>query len=133
MREREMRQRVDRFLQTRLRSLLLPATIGLGLGVAGCPGDALDASEDGGQTAKNDGPSADQQLPPDTKLTDAGSVGSDAGGAVALYMAQIRDAGTTLPDSGMVLRYMAQMPPDAGPDLDRVVAIYMAQIPVPRS
>jgi hypothetical protein len=47
-------------------------------------------------------------------------------------MAQMPDASTALPDSGMVLRYMAQQPKDAGADLGRFAALYMAQLPVPR-
>ena len=145
MREREMRQRVERFLQTRLRSMLMPATLGLGLAIGGCNSDAMDASDDGGQTAKKDTGSADKQSPPDTKFSDAGNQAPDTGTAGMKYLAQIPDAGRELPiavpdymaqipaDSGVALRYMAQQPRDAGPDLDRIVAIYMAQLPVPRS
>jgi hypothetical protein len=132
MREREMRQRVERFFQTRLRSMVMPATLGLGLALAGCDSDALDLSDDGGETAKKDAGSADQQLPPDSKLADASGYGADIGGAVMMYMAQMADAGTVLPDSGTVLRYMAQQPKDAGEDLGRFPTLYMAQLPVPR-
>jgi hypothetical protein len=133
MREQEMRQRVERFFQTRLRSMVLPATLGLCLAVGGC-GDGLNTSDDGGPTANDDGASADGQLPPDARFADAKSTSPDLGGAVAMYMAQMTtDASTSLPDSGMVLRYMAQQPRDASPDLNRVVALYMAQLPVPRS
>jgi|WetSurMetagenome_2_1015567.scaffolds.fasta_scaffold828729_1 hypothetical protein len=112
MQEREMRQRVERFLKTRLRSMLLPATLGLGMALAGCDGDAMNADDDGGAA--------------DT--------------ATMKYMAQIPDAGPELPlaqpdymaqipDSGLVARYMAQML-DAGRDLG-MVAVYIAQIPRP--
>jgi hypothetical protein len=122
MREREMRQRVERFLQTRLRSMLLPATLGLGLAIGACNSDALNADDGGDQTAKK-----------------------DSGSAAMKYMAQIPEAGPELPaatpdymapipaDSGVVLRYMAQMPADAAPEVQRVVALYMAQLPVPRT
>jgi len=118
MREREMRQRVERFLQTRLRSMLLPATLGLGLAVGACNSDPLSADDGGNQDAKQ-----------------------DSGSVTTKYMAQIPDAGPELPlampdymaqmppDSGPVLRYMAQMPPDAAPDSGRSVALYMAQLP----
>jgi hypothetical protein len=123
MREREMRQRVERFLQARLRNMLLPATLGLGLAVGACNSDAL-STDDGGN-------------PPANK---------DSGSIATKYMAQIPDAGPELPqpmpdymaqmpdanlklDTGMVLRYMAQMPADAAPDLGRNVALYMAQLP----
>jgi hypothetical protein len=42
------------------------------------------------------------------------------------------DLTTLLPDSEMVLRCMTQQPKDAGEDLARYVALYMAQLPVPR-
>jgi hypothetical protein len=47
-------------------------------------------------------------------------------------MAQMPDASTALPDSGMALRYMAQQPKDAGADLGRFATLYYAQIPVSR-
>jgi hypothetical protein len=43
-------------------------------------------------------------------------------------MAQMPDANTKL-DTGMVLRYMAQMPPDAS----EPVAVYMAPLPATRT
>jgi hypothetical protein len=123
MREQEMRQRVERFLQTRLRSMLLPATLGLGLAVGACNSDAL-STDDGGD-------------PPANK--DSGSVGMkymaqmpDAGPELPQptpdYMAQMPDANTKL-DTGMVLRYMAQMPPDAS----EPVTVYMAPLPATRT
>ena len=108
MREQEMRQRVERFLQTRLRKMLLPATLGLGLAVGACNSDGLNADDGGDQAVKND----------------SGTVGMK-------YSAQIPDAGPDLP--GIALRYMAQMPADAAPDSERMVALYMAQLPLPRS
>ena len=119
MREQEMRQRVERFLQTRLRSMLLPATLGLGLAVGACNSDALSADDGGDPAAKH-----------------------DSGSVAAKYMTPIPDAGPELPvatpdymaqmpaDSGPALRYMAQMPRDAAQELDdRNAAIYMAQLP----
>ena len=120
MREQEMRLRVERFLQTRLRSMLLPATLGLGLAVGACNSDGLSADDGGNPTTKQ-----------------------DSGSVATKYMAQIPDAGPELPaaqpdymaeiprDSGPVLRYMAQMPADAAPDLERGVTVYSA--PLPRS
>jgi hypothetical protein len=102
MREREMRQRVEHFLQTRLRNMLLPATLGLGLAISACNSDALNA-DDGGNQVRDAGP----ELP--TATPD--------------YMAQIPR------DAGPVLRYMAQMPADAAPDLGGYVAIYSAPSP----
>ena len=108
MREREMRERVERFLQTRLRKMLLPATLGLGLAVGACDTSPLDTSDGGDTFAKKD----------------SGTVGMK-------YMAQIPDAGPDLPPP--VPYYGAVILRDAAPDSDRVVALYMAQLPVPRS
>lgn len=110
MREREMRERVERFLQTRLRKMLLPATLGLGLAVGACDTSALDTSDGGDTFAKKD----------------SGTVGMK-------YMAQIPDAG---PDLSLPVPFYGTItlrPLDAAPDSDRVVALYMAQLPVPRS
>ena len=114
MREREMRERVERFLQIRLRNMLLPATLGLGLAVGACNTDSLNTDDGGDQIAKKDS-------------------GSDSGSMVVKYMAQTPDANTALPDSGFALRYMAQQPADAAPDTSRVVALYMAPLPAPSS
>ncbi len=142
MRERDMRLRVERFLQSRLRSMLMPATLGLGLAMGGCDSEGLDA-DDGGE-------------PGDVAAEVAPDVASDIG-PVLKYMAQMPDAGpdlqavpiysvafprdagpelpiaqpdymAQLPDSGMALRYMAQMP-DAGRDAGEMVALYLAQLP----
>ena len=116
MREREMRLRVERFLQTRLRSMLMPATLGLGLALGGCASDGLNADDGGDPIAKQD-----------ASNTDSGSVS-------VKYMAQQPDAGVgpiavysaPAPDSGMAVRYMAQQP-DA--DSGGAVAVYLAQLP----
>jgi hypothetical protein len=140
MREREMRQRVERFLQTRLRNMLMPATLGLGLALGGCGSSTPDSSDDG-SAAKQDVGS-----PPGTGgggNRDGAQV-PDAGG-VALYMAQLPpDAGPELPvatpdymaqmpDSGTTVRYMAPQPPDAGRDFGGAVAKYLAPHPVSQS
>lgn len=102
MREKEMRQRVERFLQTRLRAMLLPATLGLGLALGACDSEAL-STDDGGDS--------DAGLPLPTPE----------------YMAQSPDVRINL--DTMVLRYQAQMPVDAAADVERNVALYMAQLP----
>jgi hypothetical protein len=117
MRENEMRQRVERFLQTRLRAMLLPATLGLGLAVGACDSEGL-ATDDGGQQAKEDsGSVATKYMAP----------APDAGLPLPTpeYMAQSPDVRINL--DTMVLRYQAQMPPDAG------VFIYAAIFPPTRS
>jgi hypothetical protein len=157
MREREMRQRIERFLQTRLRRMLAPATIGIGLAMTGCPSSDINTTDDGGALVNKDSgtdlgmvavysaPAPDASGTPANK--DSGSPlppvpTSDAGTdqLVTKYLAPVPDAGreasmpqpdymAQMPDSGPVLRYMAQMP-DAAPDLGRNVAIYMAQLPL---
>lgn len=126
MRERDMRLRVERFLQCRLRNMLMPATMGLGLALGGCASDALSADDGGdqkdvgavtdtGPSTKYSAPTTDASVPP----------------PVALYSVVMpKDAGAELRDSGMVLRYQAVIP-DAAPDLDDSVAIYMAPMSDP--
>lgn len=121
MRERDMRQRVEQFIQTRLRKMVAPATIGLGLAMTGCPSSGLDATDDGGAMVNKD-------------------AGPDQG-ATTKYMAQLPDAQQGVPiysapaptpDAAPPVRYGAQMR-DAGPDTGRVIALYMAQLPIGRS
>jgi hypothetical protein len=129
MREREMRERVERFLQTRLRNMLLPATLGLGLAVGACDTAPLDTSDGGDQIVKKDSGSVGMKYM--AQIPDAGP---DLPAVTPDYMAQMQpDANSALPDSGFALRYMAQQPADAAPDTSRMVALYMAQLPVPRS
>jgi len=124
MREREMRQRIERFLQSRLRKMLAPATIGLGLAMTGCPSDGSDTIDDGGALVQKDGEADHSAV---TKYM--GPMPADASPEVPAVVAEYM---APMPDSGPVLRYMAQMP-DASPDLGRSVAVYMAQLPAPRS
>jgi hypothetical protein len=118
-----MRLRVERFIQTRLRSMLMPATLGLGMALSGCNSDGLNADDGGDPIVKKDAA--------DNKDT----------GMVTKYMAMIPDAASELPiaapeyiapivkqDAGIAVRYMAQMP-DASPDLGGMVAVYTAQMP----
>jgi hypothetical protein len=147
MRERDMRLRVDRFLQARLRNMLMPATLGVGLALGGCASDGL-STDDGGQSLlKKDAVSKSDTSGSTVKymaqVPDSGpnpiysaAVPADAGPELPLsqpdYMAQMPDSGIgpvavySAPaptDSGLAVRYMAQMP-DAG-----AVAVYLAQIP----
>ena len=139
MREREMHERVQQFLKARMRAMVLPATLGLSLALAGCPKDGQETSQDGGDsTLKQDGSTISpvySAAMPDAgpldamatkylaQLPDTGAAMKymaqlpDSGGAVALYMAQS-------PDTGIAVRYMAQQP-DAG----GMVALYMALNP----
>jgi hypothetical protein len=147
MRELEMRQRVERFLQTRLAKMLMPATLGLGLAVGGCgsnnpesTSDSAVAQEVGASGGPSDGSGADKQLPPDAQLDDATSPGLDTGSISVKYMAQMPDAGidsggavavysAPVPDAGSInVKYMAPIP-DAAVDLGGAVALYMAPVP----
>jgi len=140
-----MRQRVERFLQTRLRNMLMPATLGLGLALGGCGSTTMDSGDDGGHTTTKDVATADQQLAPDADLSEAGGSARDTGmttkymaplpdasadsqSAIAMYMAPMYMAQS--PDAGAVVRYMAQQPPDAGPE---PIVIYMAMFPEAKS
>jgi hypothetical protein len=133
MREQDMRLRIERFMKARMRNMLLPATLGLGLALGGCDSDGLSADDGGDPAAKHDA----------AANTDLGIVAlymaqmPDVGVAMK-YMAQIPDAGPEIPiaapeyiapivkeDAGIAVRYMAQMP-DAG---GGAVAMYLAQMP----
>ncbi len=60
MREQEMRQRVFQFLKARMRNMLMPATLGLGLAVGGCSqSTALKDSPD----SANDTSATDTAMP----------------------------------------------------------------------
>lgn len=120
MRENEMRQRVERFLQTRLRAMLLPATLGLGLAVGACDSEGLSTDDGGDPQAKEDSGSV---------ATKYMASQPDAGLPLPTpeYMAQAPDARINL--DTMVLRYQAQMPPDAAEG----IPLYMAPLPATRS
>jgi hypothetical protein len=106
MREQDMRLRVERFLRVRLRSMLMPATLGLGLAMGGCNGDGLTADDGGDPSVKQDA----------AAIPDAGT-GKEVSVEQPDYTAQ-------MPDSGLAVRYMA-VQPDAG----GVVAVYSAAYP----
>lgn len=109
MREQDMRRRIEQFMERRLRAMLVPATLGLGLALGGCDGDALSTDDGGG---KED---ATQSVPIySAALPDAGP---DLPTANPEYMAQ-------LPDSGPSVRYAAQMADTGGP-----VPMYMVPTP----
>jgi hypothetical protein len=75
MREQEMRQRVFRFLKARMRNMIMPATMGLGLAVVGCSEEGVTpvyaAPIQDAAIAQKDAPSTDSPVPgPDTSLAD---------------------------------------------------------------
>jgi hypothetical protein len=137
MREHDMRQRVEHFLQTRLRRMLAPATLGLGLAMTGCPSSGLDATDDGGALVDQDAsPDQGATMKYMAQIPDAGREGSLP---QPDYMAQMPDAqlgvpvySAPAPDAAPPVRYGAQMR-DAGPDGREIIALYMAQLPLPRS
>lgn len=153
MREREMRQRVEQFLGVRLRNMLMPATLGLGLALAGCGGDQLQSDDAAsGQTKEDVAHAGGGQSPPDVALSGTDTGRQDAGTAVPAYMAQmpldaVQDLGTpdkpSQPDAnssdanagkedagGGVMMYMAQMPRDAAQDYGTPGGmLYMAPVP----
>jgi hypothetical protein len=113
MREQEMRLRVFRFLKARMRNMIMPATVGIGLAVGGCAkegtGTAVDSAafqdsavsnqndsaliqNDTGQ-AKNDvfgpeslGPGPDLALADAREAQAAGDVAADAARDVTLSL-----------------------------------------------
>jgi hypothetical protein len=102
MREHEMRERIE----CAIRRATVPAAMGLTIALAGC-----------GSTTTEPAPGA----------SDAAAA-SDTGGAVALYMAQMPDAGAS--DAAVGVKYLAQMPDAAAADdTGGAVALYMAQMP----
>ncbi len=116
MRELDMRRRVEQFMHKRLRAMLMPATLGLGLAVGGCASDGLNSDDDGG-TRKD--VAADTKVTP----TEDGGTRKDLG-PVPLYAVAQPDAAPAQPDS-LPVRYAAQMP-DAGIP---IYPIYMAIAP----
>jgi hypothetical protein len=150
MREREMRQRVERFLQTRLRRMLAPATIGFGLAVApGCPSSGLDSGDDAGMVAKKDaapdlqGPMTLYGVPfqPDSSAPGNADLGPDQvttkyiapvpPDAAADQQAVVADAAPFTPDAAadqIATKYMASVP-DAAAEVPMPQPEYIAPIP----
>ena len=115
MKEKEIRERVEQFLKRTARNVVVPASLGLGLSLSGCEGNALraratDAGRDLSDTAIT------QDLPamylvylvmmpdaaPDTRPADTES-----------------EAGSSRPDAG----------PDARPDMASPPPPYMVPPP----
>ncbi len=156
MREQDMRQRIQRFLQTRLRSMLAPATLGLGLAMTACPSDGSNSQTDGSAVVSKDAAPDGQAttlygvpLPKDAaNVEDAAAAdtavpaGKDSGSdaIAALYIAPLpRDAQASNqdsssgvdasgPDAGPVTKYIAPIP-DAAREFPLAQPDYMAQMP----
>ena len=130
MREKEMRGRVESFLQTRLRRMLAPATFGLGLAMAGgCGSNGTSGTQDGsaladatGGAGKDSAPcKCDGGLPPteDAAVAEAGS-GGPGQDAQAVDTRAATGAETGV-DTGVA--------PDAGEDGHQIAPMYLAQAP----
>jgi len=98
MREQEMRMRVFRFLKTRMRNMIMPATVGLGLAV-------------GGACVENHGTPT---------YNDAAATKQDVGG-IPIYSAPIyNDAATVKQDAVLAsdaIQSTVDLAPDSVPDL----------------
>lgn len=141
MREQDMRLRIERFMKARLRNMLKPAVLGLGLALGGCDSDALSADDGGEPGTKQDAAVATDSGTVTKYMAPAPDAATDTWTPGLRYMAQMPDAGPELPiampdymapikqDAGIAVRYMAQMPADASPDLGGMVAMYVAQMP----
>jgi hypothetical protein len=100
MREHEMRMRVLRFLRARMRNMLMPATVGLGMAVGGCSDPvpvygtppAQDAPNQIGEVAHEDTSTGNSDL------ADGASPGPD------LVTADLRDGPASPRDGGSIDR-----------------------------
>jgi hypothetical protein len=155
MREQEMRTRVFQFLKARMRNMIMPATVGIGLAVGGCAKEGVvpvygTPSWEDASSSTDIVDRADAQAAPADAVADT-SQGRDVvvPEAVPVYGSDVslldRDAeavdsrsadqgkiDSTAPDGGtdvggVITKYMA-LTPDAGRDAAPVVR-YLAQQP----
>jgi hypothetical protein len=146
MREQEMRLRVFQFLKTRVRNMIMPATVGIGLAVGGCSSDLTmkymapsprDASTEDVVTQN-----ADVSLPSDatdaalrdTTLADAGqgpeaSLVADAEAVDSNGSIDVQTVDAVALDGGaadqVTTKYIAPIP-DAG--FDSIATKYIAPV-----
>ena len=128
MRERDVRDRIARFLQKTARTVAVPASMGLGLTAAGCDrhslhGRAADAGPDlmtqNSDVATNPPDLADALTKDDLPLI-----------AVPYLVVLVEDAADAVPDSQETQGVDADrdafaVPPDLGADLPNVVPPYL--------
>jgi hypothetical protein len=105
MKEREIRERIEHFLRATARNVVVPASVGLGLGVAGCDSHAMQArAADAGR---------DSAVP----VSDVAPASQPDGATAA------PEVGDTAPTSDlplMAVPYLMVLPPDdAAPDQTR--------------
>jgi hypothetical protein len=138
MREQEMRLRVFQFLKTRLRNMIMPATVGIGLAVGGCTSASLYSAPVQPDAAKHDdvasqadlAPASDTNVvshdvvladvaqTPDVPLADSRPHEEDSeavDGRVAIDLGN-KDAGAIDSPSDYAVKYMGPAPLDAGYD-----------------
>jgi len=101
MKEKEVRERIERFLKRTAQALVVPATVGLGASLASCEHHSMQGTR---------GDAATGAASPDARQPDA-ALGLDVP-PVALPYLVILD----LPDSGPDVESEAGLPSDAGPD-----------------
>lgn len=107
MKEKEIRERIERFLQKTARNIVVPASVGMGLSAAGCDQHALhSASADAGRDVAVQADAANSWSDAATSSPDATGTGPDLTDA---------SAGNDLPV--MVVPYLMAMQPDTGPDV----------------
>jgi hypothetical protein len=140
MREQEMRLRVFRFLRARMRNMIMPATVGLGLAVGGCGGGSTvySAPTDGMAPTGMDVYRADS-LPvgPDLPVADGYEAGLAEDGAVLARDGAadgLRDTAfsadhSTGPDVAGIDGATAEVLADASPDTDATGTKVDASIP----
>jgi hypothetical protein len=141
MKEKEVRERIERFLKRTARNVVVPASLGLGFSLAGCEqhafqGVAADAGRDlAGQTADAVSQTADaSSMGPDVAdagTKDVSSKGPDAGDAgkedlplmaVPYVVAMPEDAAKAQPMDAESEAGSAR--PDAKADLMAVYPVY---------
>jgi hypothetical protein len=139
MTEREMREIVARVLRKAVRKVVIPATLGVGLSLAGCDSRAVvvgdETPEAGAIQAKADAgtPRADAKPQPLPQKSDAGIPmygapfpGSDAQGTVTLYGAPF-----PAPDADDNALYAAPFP--AQDSMTPSPSLYAAPFPAPEA
>jgi hypothetical protein len=115
MREQEMRMRVFRFLKARMRNMIMPATVGIGLAMGGCTKEGALAEAKDAATLHADvlGPDSQATLGPDSQAPgpDQAAPGPDQAAPGPDQAAPGPDLPGVEPD--------AQILADAPPDLAR--------------
>lgn len=151
MREQEMRRRVFQFLSNRMRNMIMPATVGIGLTVGACSeSHAIYSAPNLGDAAahmQSDAPAAKQDVAPGPDLALSTSDGADLAdhaGTDAPDSAQAADqvlseaglaevgasdAGKDLGGMKYIAPFLDAAPLDADSEAGSVIAKYVAPMP----